>query len=218
MIECSIDSLAQRVHPCWLGKIDWSDVHVEAGSELWAKDLKEASDTIKARFSAKDALDAAPPVRATRQAYTAYGVNPKRYAPASEAMVKRILGGKPLPSINTMVDLNNVLSLKTLCPVGSYNRTSLQGRIQLRIGGADDRYLAIGNDTYSAEGFPILVDELGPFGGASRDSQRSMVSPGVTEVVTIIYAFLDPELLSIEKTISGYLKRGGGRLGQAVRS
>jgi DNA/RNA-binding domain of Phe-tRNA-synthetase-like protein len=207
MTQWTVDAAMRSLHSCWIGKIEWADVNVEVGSQIWLEELQKVSSELKEAYSEKDSLDNLEAVRATRNAYQSYGVNPKRYPPASEALVKRVLGGKMLPLINSVVDLNNVLSLRTLYPVGSYNSNSIRGNVQLRVGKPGESYKAIGSDEYNAEGFPTLFDDLGPFGGASRDSQRAMVSPGVTTVTTIIYAFHDPRQSHIDEMIAKCLDR-----------
>src|SRR5262245_27434411 len=109
-----IDQELTRKHPCWLGRIDWALADAAQDPSVWRADLDAAVNALTERFRNRDALGADPQMAAGRRAYTSYGVDPKRHPSAAEALVKRVLAGKPVPSINTMVDLNNLLSLSTL--------------------------------------------------------------------------------------------------------
>lgn len=188
----SVDPELTSRHGCWLGKLDWREAAVTTDGGMWRSALEEAALELNRRFPEKSELAQHPCIQAAREAYTAYGVNPKRYPPASEALARRVLSGKPLPTINTLVDFNNLLSLRTLLPVGSYDRSRIRGAVRFQRGAAGQSYLAIGNEAFSAEGFPTFFDEEGPFGGATRDSLRTMVKPGATEVTTIVMAFVEP--------------------------
>jgi DNA/RNA-binding domain of Phe-tRNA-synthetase-like protein len=174
---------------------------------MWRAALDEASQELNRRFPDKAELANHVCIQAARDAYTAYGVNPKRYPPASEALAKRVLGGKPLPAINTMVDFNNLLSLQMLLPVGSYNRAEIKGAVTFQRGAPGQSYTAIGGDPFSAEGFPTFFDEVGPFGGTTRDSLRTLVKPGVTEVVTLVMSFVDPRAHNFDGVIRQQVQR-----------
>ena len=55
-----------------------------------------------------------PPIKALRDAYRALGNDPTRYRGSNEALVRRITQGKELYRVNTVVDINNLISLETL--------------------------------------------------------------------------------------------------------
>ena len=54
------------------------------------------------------------------QAYRALGTDPTRYRGSNEALVRRIVQGKGLYRVNTVVDVNNLLSLETLQRLPTY--------------------------------------------------------------------------------------------------
>jgi DNA/RNA-binding domain of Phe-tRNA-synthetase-like protein len=66
-------------------------------------------------------LSKLPKIQKTREIYKKLGKDPSRYRVSSEALVRRILQGKDLYSINNVVDINNLASLNSLYPIGSYD-------------------------------------------------------------------------------------------------
>ena len=61
-------------------------------------------------------LSAIPEVAAWRAAYKGFGVKRTSYRSSAERLIKRVLAGQPLPEINALVDLYNMVSLETgLC-------------------------------------------------------------------------------------------------------
>jgi DNA/RNA-binding domain of Phe-tRNA-synthetase-like protein len=58
-----------------------------------------------------ESLKELPSIAATRRVYKACGKDPSRYRPASEQLIRRMLQGKELYQIDTLVDLVNVASI-----------------------------------------------------------------------------------------------------------
>lgn len=53
-----------------------------------------------------------PQIAAMRGAYKALGKDPSRYRGSAEALLRRVLSGKGLYQINSVVDINNLVSLE----------------------------------------------------------------------------------------------------------
>ena len=61
-------------------------------------------------------FSAIPAVGAWRAAYKGFGIKRTSYRSSAERLIKRVLAGQPLPEINVLVDLYNMVSLETgLC-------------------------------------------------------------------------------------------------------
>lgn len=73
-----------------------------------------------------------PGVRGSRAAYKAFGRNPGRYRVSSEALLRRVRRGDALYHINSVVDVNNLLSVQSGLPVGSYDLEKLHIPITFR--------------------------------------------------------------------------------------
>jgi DNA/RNA-binding domain of Phe-tRNA-synthetase-like protein len=60
-----------------------------------------------------DSVKDLPTFRAYRTFFWSIGIDPTKTRPAAEALTRRILAGKTLPCINTLVDTYNLASIKT---------------------------------------------------------------------------------------------------------
>lgn len=60
-------------------------------------------------------------IKGSRTAYKAFGRNPSRYRVSSEALISRIRRGDELYHINSVEDVNNLVSVKSGLSVGSYD-------------------------------------------------------------------------------------------------
>lgn len=136
-----------------------------------------------------------PHLADTRTAYKKLGNSPSKHRNAAEAMLRRIVKGKGLYHINTIVDINNLMSVTTGFSIGSYLTDQSQGKIRLDVVEEDTYYEGIGKDLVNIKHLPVLFDDIGPFGSPTSDSQRAMVKPGRHEIMSIIYSFSDEDLM-----------------------
>lgn len=139
---------------------------------------------------------AAPQVEATRAAYKALGKDPARYRGSAEALLRRMVAGKGLPQINSVVDVINLVSVESRLPIGLYDLAHVTGEIIFRAGQAGETYKGIGKYDLNLEGLPIFCDTAGPHGSPTSDSERTMVTAATKEVLAVIVSFGGVENLS----------------------
>lgn len=130
-----------------------------------------------------------PGVRGSRAAYKAFGRNPGRYRVSSEALLRRVRRGDKLYPVNSVVDVNNLLSLQSGLSVGSYDLANIHGPIILRRAVQGEGYTGIGKDLLDLENMLVLADDAGIFGSSMSDSTRAMVTEETKEILAVIYCF-----------------------------
>lgn len=85
-----------------------------------------------------------PLFRAYRDFFWRVGVDPTKTRPASEALVRRILAGKMVPTINTAVDAYNLASMRTGIPIAAFDADTLCGDLSMRFAEEGEAFLGIG--------------------------------------------------------------------------
>jgi DNA/RNA-binding domain of Phe-tRNA-synthetase-like protein len=130
-----------------------------------------------------------PQIVATRAANKALGKDPARYRGSAEALLRRVVGGKGLPEINSVVDIINLVSVESRLPVGLYDLGHVVGEIVFRAGRAGETYKGIGKYDLNLEGLPVFCDVVGPHGSPTSDSERTMVTAATKEVLAVIVSF-----------------------------
>jgi DNA/RNA-binding domain of Phe-tRNA-synthetase-like protein len=123
-----------------------------------------------------------------RELYREFGIDPTRTRPSSEALLRRILLGKPLPEILSAVDVCNLCSLRFLLPIGLYDTARIRGPVILRRGRKGESFEGIRKDDVHLEGRLTLADEEGPFGNPSSDSLRTSVTAATRSLWMVIFA------------------------------
>ena len=167
-------------------------VSVEEHSQsLWHEidqHLAHLSSTIK-----PEQINTIPQIAAMRSAYKALGKDPSRYRGSAEALLRRVLQGKGLYQINSVVDINNLVSLESLHPAGTYDLEKITSPIELRIGAAGESYKGIGKDLINIESLPVFADAEGAFGSPTSDSERAMVRLETRRILMVVFSFTGQE-------------------------
>lgn len=134
-------------------------------------------------------------ILATRAAYKALGKDPARYRGSAEALLRRVIAGKGLPRINTVVDIINLVSVESRLSIGLYDLAHVQGDIVFRAGRAGETYKGIGKYDLNLEGLPVFCDAVGPHGSPTSDSERTMVTSETKQVLAMIISFAGNDAL-----------------------
>ena len=85
-----------------------------------------------------------PTFRAYRDFFWRIGIDPTKIRPAAEALIRRILAGKTLPCINTLVDAYNLASIKSRIALATFDADELEGDILMRFAEEGDQFYGIG--------------------------------------------------------------------------
>ncbi|MGG1571891.1 B3/B4 domain-containing protein [Fictibacillus sp. NRS-1165] len=128
-----------------------------------------------------------PGVQEWRKTFKALAMDPSRYRPSAEALLRRVYSGKDIGMINSAVDVNNFFSLQYGVPIGIYNAGPLTGDIEVRLGKAEDQYEGLNGRLMNMEAKLLSSDASGPFGSPIVDSKRTMTHDNVTSALQIVY-------------------------------
>ncbi|CCQ73489.1 B3/4 domain-containing protein [Magnetospira sp. QH-2] len=136
-----------------------------------------------------------PAIQGTRRAYKALGKDPARYRPSAEALLRRIKSGKDLYRINTVVDVTNLISIRTGFSIGTYDLSKVAAPISFRRAGEGETYAGIGRGPLNLEGLPVFADQEGPFGSPTSDSERTCISMETRDLLMVLIGFGDQPTL-----------------------
>ena len=133
-----------------------------------------------------------------RKAFKALGIDPRKIRPSSEAILRRVLTDRHLPSINSAVDTGNLLALTSHIPVGLYDHARISGgTIRFRRGQAHERFIAVGGREIRVAGLCVAIDERGPFGSPVDDAERTRIRPSTSSLILIAYAPVTLSLIEL---------------------
>lgn len=107
--------------------------------------LRDAEESVRSRLSVEQ-LAEHPRIKSWRDAYRAFGAKPSEFRASVEALARRVLRKEPLPSINALVDIGNLVSLRHLLPAGGHAIDVLTGDIALRFATGNEEFVPFGSD------------------------------------------------------------------------
>jgi DNA/RNA-binding domain of Phe-tRNA-synthetase-like protein len=133
-------------------------------------------------------------ILATRLAYKALGKEPGRYRPSAEALCRRILREIPLYRVDTLVDIINIVSVKTGFSIGAFDMSKIEGeKLTLGVGKAGEDFEAIGRGQLNIEGLPVYRDAVGGIGTPTSDNERTKITATTQQLLVIINGYSGEE-------------------------
>ena len=170
-----------------LGIVECDGLTVAPAGAALVREMGEVCAAIRQKFTL-ESLAQYEPILAIRAMFRAWGLDPSKYRPSAEALLRRVVQGKGLYHVSNVVDAGNLGSIETGWPYGIYNRAAIQGQVCLRLGTESEKYEGIGRRVWHLAGRPVLADSLGPFGSPISDSTRTQVTEAAREILAVIYA------------------------------
>ena len=136
-------------------------------------------------------LAAVPSLAAWRRAFSAFGVAPTKYRSAAEALLRRLTKKGDVPSINALVDIGNLVSVRYALPVAVFDLGAVAGGLTVRFAtGAEPWEDLGGSETAHPEpGEVVFCDEAGAVHARRwcwRQSAASAAGPGTSDVLVTV--------------------------------
>lgn len=167
--------------------------------ELWAEIIqygKEFQETYK-----MEDINKRPGIAGTREAYKMLGKEPNRYRPSTEAMCRRFVKGYELYRSLALIDLINLLSLKSGYSIGGFDSDKIEGDVlTLGVGEEGEPYEAIGRGLLNIAHLPVFRDSVGGVGTPTSDNDRTKLSADTKHLAATINIYR--EEMSIEDTLA----------------
>jgi len=199
-------------------------VNSESPPELTAM-LREAEKSLRGCVK-KEEIAAHPQIMPWREAFRSFGAKPGKFRSSIEAMTRRVLNDNSLPSINALVDIGNLISLRHLLPVGGHAIDVATQNFSLRKATGEEEFMAFGSNKVEhpkpgeiifAEGNTVLTRRW-----SWRQANHTLTLPSTTAIAFNIDG-MPPVLVSgVEKIcheVSDLIDRFcGGRMRNEILS
>jgi DNA/RNA-binding domain of Phe-tRNA-synthetase-like protein len=179
----------QQVCPAFVGAaVEAQVTNSPYSQELW-DEIHEWEQRFR-RDLTTESLKELSGIAATRRVYKACGKDPSRYRPASEQLIRRMLQGKELYQIDTLVDLVNLASIVYGYSIGGFDADKIVGdTLTLGIGREDEPYEGIGRGLLNIAGLPVYRDEQGGVGTPTSDNERTKMTLATTHLLVLINGY-----------------------------
>ena len=170
-------------------------------------------------------LSELPALAAWRRVFRGFGVDPTQYRSAAEALLRRLTKQGELPSIGTLVDLANLVSIRHALPVAVFDQRAISGGTVVRFARGDERWTDLGasQTEHPEPGEVIFADEADVVSARRwcwRQSEGSAARADTTEILVpgeghhgtadrdVTQALADLEALLVTYAAPATLRRG----------
>lgn len=188
-MEIIVSNEIETVCPNFVGAC----VEARVKNSQYSQPLWDEINTLETKFKAElttETLKDISGIAATRRIYRACGKDPSRYRPASEALIRRVLQGKALYQIDTLVDLINLASMAFGYSIGGFDADKFVGNtLTLGIGKEGEPYEGIGRGMINIHGLPVYRDEIGGVGTPTSDHERTKITIDTTHLLVLINGY-----------------------------
>jgi DNA/RNA-binding domain of Phe-tRNA-synthetase-like protein len=181
----------------------------------------EVMDEVRRSYGIATLKDV-PVLRAYRDFFWRIGIDPTKTRPAAEALIRRVLAGKPLPTVNTLVDAYNLASMKTCISIGAFDSGRVRGDMVLRLAREGEEFRGIGMDepVVLKGNEPVVADSekliaIYPYRDA-EDTKVTLSTKGVILLICGAPGIGEDALKGAARTTISYVTRFcGGREAEA---
>ena len=168
-------------------------VEADVVNTPYSEGLWQEINALEAAFRAElttESLKDIPSIAATRRIYKKCGKDPSRYRPASEALIRRMLQGKELYKVDTLVDLINLASIRFGYSIGGFDADKFVGEtLTLGVGREGEPYEGIGRGQINIAGLPVYRDAEGGVGTPTSDHERTKITLATRRLVVLINGY-----------------------------
>jgi DNA/RNA-binding domain of Phe-tRNA-synthetase-like protein len=159
----------------------------ETSTALWSE-LEDEIQRFRETYTLED-INKRSTIAATRSIYKSLGKDPNRYRPSAEALCRRIIRDIPIYKVSTLVDIINLVSIRSGFSIGGFDANLIQGDLKLDAGTASDDFEAIGRGKLNVEGLPLYKDRVGGIGTPTSDNERTKLSSDTMQLLVIINGY-----------------------------
>jgi DNA/RNA-binding domain of Phe-tRNA-synthetase-like protein len=172
------------------GVIHATGVHNDPTPPRLAAAFRDEALAVRTRIGATP-LSELPPLAAWRKVFRGFGVDPTQYRSAAEALLRRLTKQGELPSIGTLVDLANLVSIRYALPVAIFDQRGISGGTIVRFARGDERWADLGSSQseHPEPGEVIFADEAEVVSARRwcwRQSAESAAREDTTEILVTV--------------------------------
>lgn len=188
-MEVTVSKEIEKVCPNFIGAC----VDAQVKNSKFCPALWDEIHTYAARYKERlttESLKELSGIAATRKVYRECGKDPSRYRPAAESLIRRMLQGKELYQINTLVDLINLASIAFGYSIGGFDADKFEGsKLTLGMGKEGEPYEGIGRGMINIHGLPVYRDAAGGVGTPTSDNERTKIAIDTSHLVVLINGY-----------------------------
>lgn len=147
---------------------------------------------------------------AWRSTFRRFNVEPTKYRCSAEALLRRLTKKGDIPSINTLVDIGNLVSIRYALPLAVFDTQGLTGAVTVHFADGTERYTGLGDEEtiHPDVGEVVFSDETGLVIARRwcwRQSAESAANADTTHAIITVEAQHDGGRQDVENAVTDLL-------------
>lgn len=169
-------------------------------------DYRAGQQAARERLNAT-AIAELPSIAAWRRVFSGFGAKPTQYRNAAEALLRRLAKHGDIPTLSTLVDVGNLVSIRYAMPVAVFDLANIAGSITVRFATGEEAFTDLGSaDRVSPDpGEVIFVDRNNVVSARRwcwRQSTHSATSQATVEALMIVEGHHDNAGHDVESALN----------------
>ncbi len=156
------DAVAERYPTICAGVIHATNLANGPSSPELLDEYRAQQRAASERLNATAIADL-PSIAAWRRAFARFGAKPTQHRNAAEALLRRLAKLGDIPTINTLVDIGNLVSIRYAMPVAVFDQAKIAGPTTVRFATGAELFTDLGStgSVHPNPGEVIFVDGKG---------------------------------------------------------
>jgi DNA/RNA-binding domain of Phe-tRNA-synthetase-like protein len=170
--------------------------------EEYRAEQRAASERLEAT-----AIADLPSIAAWRRAFARFGAKPTQHRNAAEALLRRLAKHGDIPTINTLVDIGNLVSIRYAMPVAVFDQAHIAGSTTVRFATGAELFTDLGStdSVHPDPGEVIFVDSNNVVSARRwcwRQSAQSATSTITVEALIVVEGHHDTAGRDVESALT----------------
>ncbi len=145
-------------------------------------------------------------IAAWRRVFSRFGAKPTQYRSAAEALLRRLAKHGDIPSINVLVDIGNLVSIRYAMPVAVVDLAGVTGVTTVRFATGSERFTDLGSSAsvHPEPGEVIFEDETGLVSARRwcwRQSAQSATNDSTVEAFAVVEGHHDGAAADVKAAV-----------------
>lgn len=188
MSKLIIDETIKKISPNFkIKSCNVSKAVISSSSDRIKKHVKSELEKICSVFKTREDVYSDEIIRGLRELYKSWKIDPSRYRPSPERILRKLTGGKDFSFINNLVDLANIISVKYRIPVSLYDLAKVEGNLIIKKCENEGTYIGITGMEIGTKDKVLFFDNIGPLGSPTTDSDRAKITESTEKIVFLVY-------------------------------
>ncbi|MHC1635015.1 MAG: B3/B4 domain-containing protein [Candidatus Methanospirareceae archaeon] len=164
---------------------------------------KEVEEEIRKKYTLEGLKDVKE-IRKHRDFFWRMGIDPTKRRPAVEALLRRIVAGKPFPRILPIVDAYNLASVRSLQTFSAFDAIKVKNGLEIRFAEEGETVTLIGEREKKLSGKEILLTDSEKIlcVYAYGDVEETKVTASTKDVLVVVYGYPGMEIRRLKEGLA----------------